>query len=491
MNYYIGIDLGTSSVKLILMEASGKICRTLSRTYPASHPQGGWSEQNPGDWYDQTMNGLRELLEGADRSKVRGLSFGGQMHGLVALDKNDRVIRPAILWNDGRAAAEVEYLNGVVGKEKLSRWTGNIAFAGFTAPKLLWMKEREPQCFNRIAKIMLPKDYLAYKLTGVHCTDPTDASGTLLFDVKSRSWSRQMIEVCGIREEMLARVYESFEPVGRLKEELAGALGLGEVFVAAGAGDNAAAALGTGTVNEGQCNISLGTSGTVFIPCRRFIVDEKNALHSFAHADGNYHLMGCILSAASCGKWWLEDILNTIDYAGETASFADDGKNEVFFLPYLMGERSPHNDTDARGLFFGMNMRTTRAEMTQAVYEGVTFALRDSVEVARNMGISPHRSRLCGGGARSGAWRQMAADILNLDMELLETEEGPALGAAMLAAVACSQYGSVGEAAARIVQIKERVAPNPKAVEAYERRYQFFRELYPAVKEQFRRSMLF
>ncbi|NLA05583.1 MAG: xylulokinase [Firmicutes bacterium] len=489
MNYYIGIDLGTSSVKLILMDSSGKIRRILSRTYPASYPRSGWSEQNPEDWYDRTMSGLQELLEGADRSRVCGLSLGGQMHGLVALDKDDRVIRPAILWNDGRATAEVEYLNDVVGTDKLSRWTGNIAFAGFTAPKLLWMKEQEPQRFARIAKIMLPKDYLAYRLTGVHCTDPTDASGMLLFDVKNRSWSHEMIEICGIREEMLARVYESFEPVGRLKEEPAGALGLGEVLVAAGAGDNAAAALGTGTVSEGQCNISLGTSGTVFIPCERFIVDGKNALHSFAHADGNYHLMGCILSAASCGKWWLEDILKTDDYAGETASFTGGGKNEVFFLPYLMGERSPHNDACARGLFLGMNMHTTRAGMTQAVYEGVTFALRDSVEIARNMGISPHRSRLCGGGARSGAWRQMAADILNLEMDLLETEEGPALGAAMLAAVACGEYGSVEEAAAQIVRIKETVAPNPEAVETYEARYQFFRELYPAVKELFRRAV--
>ncbi len=407
------------------------------------------------------MKGLRELLDGTGRAGVRCLSFGGQMHGLVALDKDDRVIRPAILWNDGRTTKETDYLNNVIGKNRLSELTGNIAFIGFTAPKILWMKENEPQLFEKITKIMLPKDYLAYLLTGVHSTDPSDASGMLLFDVKNHRWSKEMIDICGISEEMLAPVHESYEPVGALKPELAKGLGLGQVIVAAGAGDNAAAAVGTGAVGEGRCNISLGTSGTVFIPCGSFTVDANNALHAFAQADGGYHLMGCILSAASCGDWWLERILQTDHRAGETADIAAGGAGSVYFLPCLMGEHSPHNDAHARGLFFGMDMGTTRTQMTRAVYDGVTFALRDSIEVARSMGVCPSRSTLCGGGAASRPWRQMAADILDLDLDILEAEEGPALGGAMLAAVACGEFASVREAADKIVRIKETVPPRP------------------------------
>ena len=264
------------------------------------------------------MDGLKELLEESDKSQVAGISFGGQMHGLVALDEKDEVIRPAILWNDGRTTEECDYLNRVIGKEKLSSYTANISFTGFTAPKVLWMKKNEPENFARISKIMLPKDYLAYRLSGVHCTDVSDASGTLFFDVKNRTWSREMCEICGIRDEWLPKVFESYEAVGTIRPELAAELGIPEnVKIAAGAGDNAAAAVGTGTVGDGACNISLGTSGTIFISSKKFGVDENNALHSFDHADGTYHLMGCMLSAASCNKWWMDEIIGTKDYAGE------------------------------------------------------------------------------------------------------------------------------------------------------------------------------
>ena len=262
------------------------------------------------------MAGLGELLEDCDKDKVAGISFGGQMHGLVVLDREDRVIRPAILWNDGRTGRQTDYLNQTIGKEKLSACTANIAFAGFTAPKILWMKENEPDDHKKIAKIMLPKDHLAYKLSGSFCTDVSDASGMLLLDVKNRCWSKEMLDICGISEKQLPKLYESFQAVGTLRPEIAEELGLsGQVKVIAGAGDNAAAAVGTGTVGDGMCNISLGTSGTVFISSKSFGVDENNALHSFAHADGNYHLMGCMLSAASCNKWWNEDILKTKDFA--------------------------------------------------------------------------------------------------------------------------------------------------------------------------------
>ena len=470
--YFIGVDLGTSAVKLLLMEESGKICNIVSKEYPLFFPHPGWSEQNPEDWYTQSMAGMKELTEGIDRSQVAGISFGGQMHGLVTLDDQDQVIRPAILWNDGRTSEETDYLNNVIGKDKLSQYTANIAFAGFTAPKILWMKKNEPEKFAKVVKIMLPKDYLAYRLSGSFCTDVSDASGMLLLDVKNRCWSKEMMEICGVKEEQLPKVYESWEVVGTLKPEVAKELGFSEnVKVIAGAGDNAAAAVGTGTVGDGQCNISLGTSGTVFISSKNFGVDEHNALHSFCHADGSYHLMGCMLSAASCNKWWAEEIL---------------GENHVFFLPYLMGERSPHNDPDARGVFFGMSMDTSRADMTQAVLEGVAFALRDSLEVAKSLGIKIERTKICGGGAKSPLWKQIIANVMNIKVDVLEVEEGPSLGGAMLAAVGCGVYPDVETAGKKLAKVVDTVEPTPELAAKYEERYQKFKELYPAMKPLFK-----
>ncbi len=485
---FAGIDLGTSSVKLLLMDDQGKILNVVSREYPLYFPNPGWSEQNPEDWYEKTMEGMKELLKGYNRAEVAGIGFGGQMHGLVILDSGDRVIRPAILWNDGRTVEECDYLNQVIGMDKLSAYTANISFAGFTAPKLLWVKNKEPENFARIAKIMLPKDYLAYRLTGVHCTDVSDASGMLVFDVKNRTWSKEMISICGIREEQLARIYESYEAVGTLKPEIAGELGLSpETVVAAGAGDNAAAAVGTGTVGDGRCNISVGTSGTIFISSEKFGVDPHNALHAFAHADGHYHLMGCMLSAASCNKWWMENILDTADYSGEQADIGGLGENHVYFLPYLMGERSPHNDPFARGTFIGMTMDTTRADMTQAVLEGVAFAFRDCLEVAKSLGIPIERTKICGGGAKSRLWVKIIANVLNLKVDLPETEEGPALGGAMLAAVACGRYGSVTEIADRLVKVASTTEPDPELAEKYEAHYRRFKEIYPACRALYKK----
>ncbi len=483
---YVGIDLGTSAVKLLLMDGEGKIQKIVSREYPLYFPHPGWSEQKPEDWYEQVMDGMKELIAEADKSKVAGISFGGQMHGLVILDKEDEVIRPAILWNDGRTYEECDYLNNVIGKEKLSEYTANISFTGFTAPKILWVKNKEPENFKRIVKIMLPKDYIAYKLTGVNCTDVSDASGMLLMDVKNRRWSKEMCEICGISEEMLPKLYESYECVGTVKPEIARELGIPEtVKVAAGAGDNAAAAVGTGTVGDGMCNISLGTSGTIFISSEKFGVDKNNALHAFAHADGHYHLMGCMLSAASCNKWWMDEIIGTSDYGAEQKKIGALGENHVYFLPYLMGERSPHNNPNARGTFIGMTMDTTRADMTQAVLEGVAFALRDSFEVAKSLGIKIERTKICGGGAKSPLWKKMIANILNLKVDVIESEEGPALGGAMLAAVACGEYKNVEEAAAKIVRIVDTVEPEEELVKKYDERYQQFRQIYPVCKPLF------
>lgn len=485
MNTYIGIDLGTSAVKLLLVDEAGGILASRSETYPLFYPQSGWSEQDPRDWFAAVDRGISKLLSGQDRSMVKGIGFGGQMHGLVVLDGNDEVIRPCILWNDGRTERQTAYLNETIGREKLSSLTANIAFAGFTAPKLLWLKENEPQNFARIAKIMLPKDYLVFRMTGVHASDYSDAAGTLLLDVKNRRWSEEMCEICSVREEWLPALFESYETVGTLKAELAAAWGLGEVRIVAGAGDNAAAAVGTGTVGHGDCNISLGTSGTVFLSQDSFSVDRENALHSFCHANGAYHLMGCILSAASCNAWWMK-VLNTTDFAAEQEGAEKLlGHNDVYFLPYLMGERSPHNDVNAKGAFLGLRPDTTRVQMTLAVLEGVAFALRDCIEIARKNGLTVTNTRICGGGAKSRLWRKIIANVCNCSVQVPRMEEGPAYGGAILAMVGCGAYETVFEATERITGVAETVFPEEEIARAYDERYAVFRKLYPALKGVF------
>ena len=488
MSFYIGIDLGTSAVKLLLVDGEGTVRNTVTKEYPIYFPQNGWSEQAPQDWWDSCLIGIPELLDGYDAAQVRGIGCGGQMHGLVALDEDDNVIRPAILWNDGRTEAETAWLNESVGREVLTSHTANIAFAGFTAPKLLWMKKHEPELFDRISKIMLPKDYINYKLTGVHACDYSDASGMLLLDVEHKCWSKEMLDICDIREEQMPKLFESFEVIGTVTAETADRLGLPhDVKVVAGAGDNAAAAVGTGTVGEGACNISLGTSGTIFISSDRFGVEPNNALHAFAHADGAWHLMGCMLSAASCNKWLCEEILKTSDYATEQADITDEklGCNRVFFLPYLMGERSPINDTNARGTFIGMSMDTTRSDLVQAVLEGVAYAIRDSFEVAKSLGISIESSKLCGGGAKSPLWRRIIANVLGIRLDIPQTEEGPGYGGAMLAMVGCGAYADVQSAVDDLVHTSQTVEPDVAITARYEEQYRKFRQIYPAVKSLF------
>ena len=485
---YIGIDLGTSASKFLLVDEVGRVLNTVTKEYPLSFPRPGWSEQDPAHWRQACLAGVPELLAGFDAKQVAGIGVGGQMHGLVALDAAGNVLRPAILWNDGRTAAQVDYLNETVGNDKLSAWTGNIAFAGFTAPKLLWMRQNEPDLFARIAKILLPKDYLVYRLTGVHATDYSDASGTLLLDVAHKRWSSEMLDLCGVTEAQMPTLFDSWQPVGTLTAAAATALGLPtDVVVCAGAGDNAAAAIGTGTVGEGRCNISLGTSGTVFISSEQFRVDPHNALHAFAHADGGFHLMGCMLSAASCNKWWMEDILHDGDYAAAQEAIVPEklGRSHVFYLPYLMGERSPINDTNARAVFLGMTMDTTRADMTQAMLEGVAFALRDSVEVARSLGLDISRSTLCGGGSRSPLWRTILANVLGIPLDLPATEQGPGYGAALLALVACGRYRNVAEVSRAMLHIQATVQPDPELTALYDARYAEFKQIYPACRPLF------
>jgi xylulokinase len=385
------------------------------------------------------------------------------------LDENDEVIRPAILWNDGRTEKQTEYLNSL---GVLPEHTGNIAFAGFTAPKTLWVKENEPENFARAKKICLPKDYLAYKLTGVFSSDYSDASGMLLLDVKNKCWSKQMCDICGISENMLPTLYESYEATGKIKDEY----GLPNAIMCAGAGDNAGAAIGTATLREGDCSISLGTSGTVFLPCDKFNTDCGIALHNFAHANGKFHLMGCILSAASCNKWWIKDILDT-EY-GDPADVKL-GQTGVYFLPYLTGERCPHNDTSARGAFVGLSVNTTRADMSLAVLEGVAYALRDCTLAG---GVKIDKAVLCGGGAVSKIWQTVIANVLGADIYVTETEQGPSMGAALLAMTACGEYKDVFEAADATVKKKLAVKYDRELSAIYEKGYSVYKKLYPALK---------
>lgn len=481
MDKYIGIDLGTSGVKTLLVDEKGLISNEASVTYPCMHLKDNYSEQNPSLWYDNTIICLKKLLENQDKNNIKAISFGGQMHGLVILDKDDNVIRPAILWNDGRAIEETNYFNETIGKSSISSYTGNIAFPGFTAPKLLWVYNNEPNNFKKISKIMLPKDYLIYKLSGSFASDVSDLSGMLLFDVKNRKYSKEMLNLCHIKEEQLPSIFESYEVVGTLKESIAKELNIhNNVKIVAGAGDNAAAAIGTGTVGEGACNISLGTSGTIFISSNNFKVDKNNALHSFCDASGKYHLMGCILSAASARAWWLENIINTKDYDFDEKNLTD---SNVIFLPYLVGERSPHNDVNIRGAFINLSINTTRGQMSKAVLEGVAFALKDCLNVAKSNGTNPQYTTICGGGAKSETWKHIIADVLELPVKTLKTNQGPSYGAAILAMVGDGKYNSIEEATSKLVKTIYTIYPNKEKSAYYAKKYQVFDKLYPVLKK--------
>lgn len=483
--YFIGIDIGTSSTKMLLMNQDGAIQKVIHRSYSTHFPQPGWSEQNPDSWWNAVCQGMPELLEDVDASQVKGIGCCGQMHGLVVLDRDGEVIRPAIMWNDSRTRFQVDYLNRVIGRQKLARHTGNVAYAGFTAPKLLWLHEEEPENFGRIDSMMLPKDYITYKLTGEFVSDFSDASGTLLLNVEKRRWSQTMLKLCGLHPDQAPELYESYDPVGQIKPDVADELGLPhDVVVCAGASDNAAAAVGTGAVGPGHCNIVMGTAGTILIPTRGFKTDPDHQLHAFCSADGGWNLMGCVLSAAGCGQWWLGNIVGTWDYDTEVGRIHEDrlGENTVYFLPYLMGERTPHNDPRARGTFVGMRMDTSRADMTQAVLEGAAFALRDCLQVARTEGVDVHASTICGGAARCGLWKTILADVLGIPLSDTQTEQAPALGAAMLASVACGVYPSVAECAGAVVQRKDTVYPDRRIMTAYQGHYFVWHQIYPALK---------
>jgi xylulokinase len=487
MNYYIGGDLGTSSIKLLLLDEKGKIVRSVTEDYPLSFPHPGWSEQNPEDWWKAFIKAFDKLVKPEERKSVKGLALDGQMHGLVALDKDGKVLRPAILWNDERTIEEVEYLNKAVGKDVIHKETGNIAYAGFTAPKILWMKKNEPELFAAVKHVMLPKDYLVYRLTGQFSTDYSDAAGTLLLNVEKKKWSEKMLSLCGLEKAMLPPLHETGDIVGCIKSDVLKELpGLTDkVFVCAGAADNAAAALGVGASQDGECNISLGTSGTIFIDSDKFLSDPNGAIHAFNTGNRSYCLLACMLSAASSLKWLNESILETKDYEKEQKAIDEKklGNNTVFFLPYLMGERSPINDPEAKGLFIGLNLGTSRSDLTLAVLEGVAFALKDSLLAAKRIGIEVKESYLTGGGSKSPLWRAILSDILGIRLKVIEDAYGPAFGMGLVALTAGGAFKNLEEAEKELIKIKDVVEPNPEKEKLYEIKYQEFKQIYPTVKE--------
>lgn len=492
---FIGIDLGTSSVKILAIEENGAIIGSASKEYPVYYPKPNYAEQNPEDWWTGVKGAMVQLVQQYPRlaKDVTSISFSGQMHGLVALDENNEVLMPAILWSDQRTGEECNDITEAIGQEKLTQYTSNKALTGFTAPKILWVKKHMPEVFAKIKHIMLPKDYIQFKLTGNYATDMSDASGMLLLDVKNRRWSQEMIELLGITEEMLPKLYESYEVTGTVQEAIKEELGLGncgEILVAAGAGDQAAGAIGAGVVEDGILSVALGTSGVVFVSEDAYAVDTQNRLHSFCHANGKYHQMGVILSAAASLKWWIDqvqkDTENPYVILQDEASHIKPGSEGLYFLPYLLGERTPYSDPDARGSFIGLTISHERAHMTRAVLEGVIYALRDSLEIIKDISGDIKQIRLSGGGAKSKLWRQIVADIFGIPVHLTNATEGAAFGAAILAAVAGGKYDSVDEACKTLIATTDVMNPIPDHVERYNEYYKVYHTLYNTLESTFK-----
>lgn len=497
----LGVDLGTSGVKALLLPPEGGDVTVAIAPLPLSAPRPGWSEQDPAWWWSAAVTAIRDVVRrrAADPGDIAALALSGQMHGATLLDARGGVLRPCILWNDARSGAQCRAITDRLGLETLVRWVGNPALAGFTAPKLLWLREHEPETYARLATVLLPKDYLNYRLTGAVATDVSDASGTLLFDVAQRRWSGDMLHALDLPAGILPPVHEPTAVIGRLTPEAAAATGLraGTPVVAGGA-DNACSAIGVGVVAPGATLVSLGTSGTVLTPTAELVFDPQARLHSFCHAvPGVWYLMGVVLSAGGSLRWYRDvlaaDVTSRAEAAGEDAydlltdlaAEAPPGSEGLFFLPYLTGERTPHGDPDARGAFVGLSPRHGRPHLARAVLEGITFALADSVALMRAMKLSVDTVRATGGGARSDFWRGLLADVLDAGVVRTAIDEGPAYGAAILAGVGIGVFPSIDAAAARLVRRRDELAPDPARHEIYRRYHRLFDALYPALREQF------
>ena len=484
MSHLLGLDVGTSGVRCIAIDHQGAVRAEASVEHPSSSPRPGWSEQRPEDWWEGARRAIAEVASNVGGDIV-GLGLTGQMHGAVFLDQADHVIRPALLWNDQRTAAQCEAITERIGAHRLIEIAGNPALTGFQAPKILWLRDEEAKSYARLHSVLLPKDYLRLRLTGDKATDASDASGTLLLDLKERGWSREIVNALEVPIEWLPRVHEAPAATGQVRADVASDLGLpARVVVAAGGGDNAAAAVGNGVVRDGLVSCSIGTSGVLFAHSDVLSLDLSGRLHAFCHAvPERYHLMGVTLAAGASLRWWGE-VVGKPDYdeLSELASHAPPGAEGLVFLPYLTGERTPHMDPHARGAFVGLTSRHGLGHLTRAVMEGVAFSLRDSLEITVGLGIKPNQIRATGGGARSAFWRQLLADVMSCPIVRTEADEGPAYGAALLAGVASGVYTDVAEATAQISLRPDICEPNPSAARRYMDYYAAYRELYPATR---------
>jgi xylulokinase len=471
MTRLVGLDVGTSSVKGIAIDGDGEVLGVAERGYPLSTPRPGWSEQDPDDWW----RGSAEVLEELDAASAAGIGLSGQMHGLVALDGGDRPLRPAILWNDGRTQAQCDEIEERIGFSRLVELTGNRALAGFTAPKLLWLAEHEPDVYSRIEHILLPKDYVRLRLTGEHAIDVADASGTLLFDVAARGWSSEVVSALGIDSSWLPSVFESPSVAG---------ITHGGVPVAAGAGDQAAGALGVGVVAEGgPASVVLGTSGVVFAALDHYAHDPEARVHAFCHAvPSAWHVMGVMLSAAGSLQWLRETVGGSYDELLGGAAAWEPGVEGLLFAPYLAGERTPHADAGARGAFAGLSLRHDRGALARAVLEGVAFGLRDALDLVEDLGGRPRVGRVSGGGARSDLWLEIVASVLEMPLEATVVDEGAAYGAALLAGVAAGVWPDARSAVSTCVEVTRTVEPRSDWVRAYAETRERFRGLYPALR---------
>lgn len=501
MVYVIGIDCGTSGTKIVLFDEKGTVIASKTIEYPMYQPKNGYAEQNPADWKDAMIGAIKSVMSQSSVKKenVRGIGISGQMHGLVLLDKENNILRNSIIWCDQRTAAEVDDMNRIVGKEKLMQITANPALTGWTAAKILWVKNHEPEIYEKTAHILLPKDYLRFILTGEYATDVSDASGMQLLDVPNRKWSDELLTAFEIDKNLLGKVYESCEVTGTLTKEMADTLGLCEkTIVVGGAGDNAAAAIGTGVVKDGKAFTTIGTSGVVFAHTSAVSVDKKGRVHTCCAAVPNaWHVMGVTQAAGLSLKWFRDNfcgaekeaarLMDTDEYflMDKEAEKVPIGANKLLYLPYLMGERTPHLDPDARGVFFGLSAIHTRRDMLRAVMEGVAYSLRDCVEIFREMNINVSDMMACGGGGTSPLWRSMLAGLYNCSVKTSDSKEGPALGAAILASVGAGIYSGVQQACSAIVRTDKTENPDDETVAEYEKYYQLYKEIYPAIKTQF------
>ena len=475
MTVLFGIDVGTSATKGLAITPDGEVLATEEAPYPLSTPKPGWSEQNPEDWWRATETVLEKLTKTA--GAPAGIGLSGQMHGLVALDSNDDVIRPAILWNDQRTQAECDEIERTIGLKRLIELTGNRALTGFTAPKILWLRRNEPDNYKRIASVLLPKDYVRLRLTGEHATDVSDASGTLLLDVANRSWSEEVLGALKLDPAWLPTALES--------PELSGQTTRTGTPVAAGAGDQAAGAVGVGVDRRGPVSVAVGTSGVVFATLDAFAADEQARIHAFCHAvPDKWHAMGVMLSAAG-SLTWLRNVAapdTPFDTLLKEADQWPPGAEGLIFLPYLAGERTPHADPDARGAFVGLSLRHDRGALTRAVLEGVAFALKDSLDLTEELGGTPKTGRISGGGARSALWTQIIASVLQIPLEPVAVDEGAAFGAAILGGVAAAVWPDVPTAVQATVKPRAQIEPVPDWIEPYQEQRERFRALYPALK---------